>query len=153
DPAEGFRRRRPRRFEERPTLANDSDLTPTVEGITDQDSIDDWDPPFPFDQKRVRDQDDIYWQNHRTTPKAFVSLAVGQKLWGSRLGQATSYRIPLKEGLTADAIKTRFLEELRKENATLGFDFIPVKRRGLEAASGTTPFDGLFFGLSLFIII
>ena len=33
---------------------------------------------------RIRGQDDDYWNNHRTTPKAFVSLNLGKKLWGSR---------------------------------------------------------------------
>src|SRR5690606_5550078 len=97
DPVAGFRKRGrrllPPEFEERPTPANDWHLTPVVQGITDQDSIDDWDPPFPFDQKRVRPQDDTYWEEHRTTPKAFVSYAAGKKMWGSRFGEATSLRV------------------------------------------------------------
>ena len=34
-----------------------------------------------------------------------------------------------------------------------GFEFLPIKRLGLAAASGTTPFDGLFLGFSLFIMV
>jgi hypothetical protein len=30
--------------------------------------------------------------------------------------------------------------------------FLPVKEQGLAAASGTTPFDGLFLGFSFFLI-
>ncbi|CAE7422730.1 unnamed protein product, partial [Symbiodinium sp. CCMP2456] len=44
EPDQPFRRRRPPVFETAPTTANDPDYTPVVEGITDQDSIDDWDP-------------------------------------------------------------------------------------------------------------
>ncbi len=68
----------------------DRNLTPEVRGITDQKSIADWDPPFPFDATRVRKQDEKYWDDYRTTPKAFVSLAAGQRLWSSRFGNATS---------------------------------------------------------------
>ena len=55
-------------------MANDPDLTPEVKGVTDQETIDDWDVPFAIDYSRVRDEDDDYWANHRTTPKGYVSL-------------------------------------------------------------------------------
>ncbi len=152
EPAEPFRRNRPPRFDQPPTLANDPDLTPEVPGITDQASIADWDAPFPFDYKRIRPQDDDYWENHRTTPKAFISLAAGQRLWRSRFGQVTSFRIPARDGLTEDRIKENFLDQLARDKAKLGFEFIPVKRQGLQASSGTTPFDMLFLALSFFII-
>ena len=35
----------------------------------------------------------------------------------------------------------------------MGFDFIPIKRLGLAAAGGTTPFDALFIGFSFFIMV
>jgi putative ABC transport system permease protein len=152
EPAEPFRRNRPPRFDQPPTLANDPDLTPEVPGITDQASIADWDAPFPFDYKRIRKQDDDYWENHRTTPKAFISLAAGQRLWRSRFGQVTSLRIPARDGLTEDRIQEKFLDQLARDRVKLGFEFIPVKRQGLQASSGTTPFDMLFLALSFFII-
>jgi ABC-type lipoprotein release transport system permease subunit len=151
-PKRGYTRRDPPLYDQRPTAANDPDLTPEVKGITDQASIDDWDSPFPYDRRRVRDQDEIYWDNHRTTPKAYVSLAVGQKLWGSRFGDTTSIRIPARAGMTAESLENQFLAELNKKNERLGLDFIPIKKQGLEAAAGTTPFDGLFLALSMFII-
>ena len=60
-------------------------LVPDVEGITDEASIADWDPPFPFDAARVRtvpphDEDDRYWKRYRATPKAFVSLAAARQI-------------------------------------------------------------------------
>lgn len=152
EPFSSYRRGREARYKERPTLANDPDLTPEVEGVTDQETIDDWDAPFPFDYELVRSQDDNYWENHRTTPKAFVSLAAGERLWGSRFGRVTSFRIPARQGVSADSIKRSFLDELAREGESLGMDFMPVKRQQLAASSGTTPFDGLFLGLSFFII-
>jgi ABC-type antimicrobial peptide transport system permease subunit len=94
EPAEPFGRRRPAQFDMPPTPANDPHLTPEVKGITDQASIADWDAPFEFHYDRIRPQDDAYWENHRTTPKAFVSLATGQRLWGSRFGNVTGFRVP-----------------------------------------------------------
>ncbi len=152
EPSSSYRRGRDAKYSKRPTLANDPDLTPEVEGVTDQETIDDWDAPFPFDYKLVRSQDDNYWENHRTTPKAFVSLATGERLWGSRFGRVTSFRIPASDSVTPDSIKRAFLDELAKHHELLGMDFMPVKRQQLAASSGTTPFDGLFLGLSFFII-
>lgn len=152
EPQTGFTRHGPPSYKERPTVANDPDLTPEVKGITDQASIADWDAPFPFDYKLIRAADDTFWENHRTTPKAYMSLAAGQKLWGSRFGKVTSIRIPAAPGITAAAIEQRLLAEARKSKEHLGLEFIAIKRRGLEASSGTTPFDVLFLLLSMFII-
>ncbi len=152
EPVKGYTRRAPAVFEEPPTPANDPDLTPEVPGITDQASISNWDPPFPFDNDRIRDQDDLYWENHRTTPKAYISLAAGQKLWGSRFGRSTSLRIPAAEGMTVESLEAQLLAQLTEDGERLGMDFQPLKRNSLRAASGTTPFDVLFLLLSMFII-
>ncbi len=130
-------------------LAADPDFTPELPGVTDQLSIGDWDPPFPYDSSRVRDKDEQYWDEHRTTPKAFISLAAGRKLWSSRFGDTTSVRFAPPPGPTLQPQA----EQLRLEPESLGFIFRPVKRLGLEAAQGTTGFDGLFLGFSLFIMV
>ncbi|MCE9544136.1 MAG: hypothetical protein K8T25_01220 [Planctomycetia bacterium] len=77
-----------------PLPTNDLDLAPPLAGVTDRKSITTWDPPFPFHPDRVRPSDERYWRDHRTTPKAYVSLATGRRLWGSRFGQTTSLRFP-----------------------------------------------------------
>jgi len=151
-PARPYARGRAAEFDTAPTLVNDPDLTPTVAGVTDQETIDDWDPPFPFDRNAIRRQDDDYWALYRTTPKAFISLAAGQRLWGSRFGDVTAFRIPYRDGLTANDLQNAFLKTLADRGETLGFNFIPVKRRQLQASRGTTPFDLLFLGLSFFIV-
>jgi putative ABC transport system permease protein len=55
-------------------LAADRDLVPEYPGISGSESLADWDPPFPVDLKRVRKQDEDYWRQYRTTPKAFIPL-------------------------------------------------------------------------------
>lgn len=129
--------------------ADDPDFTPPLKGVTDQLSIADWDPPFPFDAARIRSDDEDYWDRHKTTPKAFVSLATGRKLWSSRFGEATSIRFVLPAAnVDVDELAAR----LRLDPAELGFEFRPVKRLALEASSGTTAFSGLFLGFSAFLI-
>ena len=142
------RRSRPAEFNAAPTLANDPDLTPFVPGVTDQASINKWDLPF---KTETRGQDDTYWDYFRTTPKAFISLKKGQELWQSRFGKVTSLRI--YGDLKTEELEQRLMEEAEKVEESFGLDFIPIKRRNLQASSGTTPFDGLFLGLSFFIII
>lgn len=150
-PRRPYSRRNDAVFENKPTLITDPALTPAVPGVTDQASIDDWDLPFPL-VHRIRGQDDNYWNNHRTTPKAFVNLTVGQRMWGSRFGNVTSVRF-------ADDKQTDFLAASLQQAAhdagkgnNLDMQFVAVKRNGLAASSGSTPFDGLFLGLSLFVI-
>jgi len=128
--------------------AADPNLTPTLPGVTDQLSIADWNPPFPFDSQRVRPRDEEYWDDYKATPKAFVALATGQKLWGSRFGNTTSLRIPPVEGVTVAALT----ERLHLEPQELGFTFRPIRQRAIEASTGTTPFEYLFLGFSFFII-
>ena len=82
-------------------LAADPDLTPPMPGVTDRLSIGDWNAPFPFDSHRVRKQDEQYWDDHRTTPKAFISLAAGRQLWSSRFGETTAIRFARAAGSDA----------------------------------------------------
>jgi putative ABC transport system permease protein len=133
---------------ERSGAAADRNLTPAVPGVTDQLSMGNWKAPFPFVRSRIHQEDEEYWKQYRATPKAFVSLATGRRLWGSRFGNATSLRIPPGAGLTVKTLAAR----LHPDPAAMGFQFRPVKRQGLEASSGTTPFGILFLGFSFFII-
>ncbi len=157
EPERPYRRNRPAEYKLRPTIANDPDLTPTVEGVTDQESIDRWEAPFPVDNSRLRPKDDEYWRNHRTTPKAFISLAAGKRLWGSRFGDITSVRVAVPPDTQAAAfteqLEALLREDLNRARAALGFEFLPVKQRGLAASAGTTPFDVLFLFLSFFVIV
>ncbi|PHS14833.1 MAG: hypothetical protein COA78_05475 [Blastopirellula sp.] len=152
EPSEPYSRKGDAVYDKRPTTANDTQLTPEVAGITDQESLDDWDPPFPFDNSRVKDEDEDYWDNYRTTPKAFISFEAGKELWGSRFGQVTSFRIPVTDGVTKDSLREKLEPALRAKREAIGFRTLAVKHDALQAASGTTPFNVLFVGFSFFII-
>ncbi len=134
-----------------PTRAADPRLTPVMEGVTDADSIDDWEMPFELVEP-ITPADEEYWDEHSTTPKAFVSLDLAKKLWSTRWGSISLLRLPVtaENPLTVEQAAAKLREAI--DPADLGLAFQPIKRLGLVAASGTTPFDGLFFGFSLFLI-
>jgi putative ABC transport system permease protein len=62
-------------------VAGDRQLTPEFPGVTDAARVGDWDPPFPVDLKRIRPKDEEYWKEWRATPKAFIALEEGRRLW------------------------------------------------------------------------
>jgi ABC-type antimicrobial peptide transport system permease subunit len=132
--------------------ANDRNLTPQVAGITDRQSLD-WsdNPPFPYDKTRVRNVDESYWSRYRTTPKAYVTLAAGQKMWGSRFGNLTSIRIvPPPGNNPVQQVEERVRQRLQPEQGGLVFD--DVRQRSLEAGAGGTDFGVLFLSFSVFLI-
>jgi ABC-type lipoprotein release transport system permease subunit len=132
------------------------ELVPDVEGITDEKSIADWDPPFPFDGRRVRttppnDQDDRYWKRHGATPKAFVSLETARRLAGGRFGGTTAWHLPLLPGTPAAAIGRDVAAAIDPER--VGMRLVPLRAEAVAAARGSTPFGGLFLALSSFVVL
>jgi ABC-type antimicrobial peptide transport system permease subunit len=132
----------------------DPDLTPEFPGITDKLSITEWDPPFPYDNQRIKPRDEDYWRKYRTTPKAYVNLSVGQRLWGSRFGRLTSVRLAAAEGdnlATAAALYQKLLLD-RLDPSKGGLVFNAVRDQALEASNKGTDFAWLFLGFSFFLI-
>jgi putative ABC transport system permease protein len=137
-------------------LAADRNLVPEYPGITQSQHLSDWDPPFPIDLSRVRKQDEEYWDQYRTTPKAFILLRQGQKLWQSRFGSLTSMRISagLKTPLSPEAtqnFRDNLRNELQKISTTL--QVIPVRTEGLASSRGATDFGEYFLYFSFFLVV
>lgn len=134
--------------------ALDRDYAPTYKGMSDKERMASWDPPFPVDLRLIRPRDEDYWDRYRAAPKAFASLADAKRLWTSRFGQLTSIRLAVPPGEPVEEAAERFRAALRErlDPADFGLAFEPVKRIGLEAASGATDFAGLFLGFSMFLI-
>jgi putative ABC transport system permease protein len=151
-PVSKYSRNRVAKFDQAPSVFNDPAWTPVVPGITDQESIDKWDAPFPLTRKRDT-QDEDYWDYHRLTPKMFVSQDLGVRLFGSRFGNVTSIRYSnLSESQTLSLEKS-VTEVVRRELPSLGWRSIPLRSQQTRASSGTTPFDALFLSLSFFVIL
>ncbi|MCA9045161.1 MAG: ABC transporter permease, partial [Planctomycetaceae bacterium] len=134
---------------------DDPGFTPTVPGVTDAESYDDWREPFPLKRELIPDRDDEYWEEFRTVPKVYVGIEKAQELWRSRYGELTSLRFTPGSTETLDELSNRyrstFLKKLGPE--VTGLVVQPVKSQGLQAAQGTTDFTGLFIGFSFFLIL
>ena len=135
--------------------AADRDLAPVYPGITDARSLGDWDPPFPIDLRRVRRVDEDYWNEYRTTPKAFVPLEVGQSLWRSRYGDRTSVRVTPTAANRSAAARDRYAARLRDAHRSAGARVCrraTCAREGLAASRGATDFGEYFTYFSFFLV-
>ena len=160
EPEQGYRRNRPAVYTSPPTIFNDPNFTPTVPGLTDKDSIANWDAPFPLDVDLLKPADDDYYERYRLTPKLFLpyEVAASPELFGSRFGQTTSIRFPVPntatEGSDGEAqLHEKIAAALFDLRAEKGFHFDPVRKNLLKSATGSTPFDMLFLSLSFFVIV
>ena len=151
-PESSYRRNRAAKFADAPTPFNDPSWTPVVPGITDQESISKWDTPFKLSRK-VEKEDDQYWNDHRLTPKLYISNELGIKHFGSRFGNVSSIRFDNLKANEVNAIETKISEIAKTKLPKLGWREIPLRKQQLMASSGTTPFDALFLSLSFFVIV
>jgi ABC-type lipoprotein release transport system permease subunit len=132
----------------------DPALAPDIPGITEAHSISSWDPPFPLNLSLIRRQDEEYWNQHRATPKAFITLAEGQDLWRNRFGTTTGVRILLPAGTDLASGKQKFsaalVNKLNPEQA--GLAIRSIRELGLAASQGSTDFGEYFLYFSSFLI-
>ena len=130
-------------------LGADPSLTPEYKGLTDADSVSDWDPPegVRIDKSLVTKEDEAYWDRYKAAPKAFVSFDAARKLWGGVYGDVTSVRVPADR---ADEFGKQLVHKI--DPASLGLVFRPMRAEQLAAASGSTDFAMLFVGFSFFLI-
>ena len=125
------------------------DWTPKFPGVSDVTNCRDWDPGIPMDKKAIRDKDEKYWTDYKATPKGFISLADGQKLWGNRFGKLTSIRFA-DTGQTEEAVRHQITGLLHLTD--IGLSVRDFKTEAGAAAQGSVDFGGLFVGLSMFLI-
>lgn len=123
--------------------------TPEFPGVSDVDNCRDWEPGIPMDMKAIRDKDEKYWDDYKGTPKGFISLAEGQKLWSNRFGNLTAIRFA-DTGQDEAALRTELLANLQL--ADIGLVPRDFKKDADAAAKGSVDFGGLFIGLSMFLI-
>jgi ABC-type antimicrobial peptide transport system permease subunit len=126
--------------------AADPNFAPDYPGITESRNLRDWDPPFPLDMSRIRPADEQYWNRYRTTPKAFIRLARGRELWGTRFGSLTSIRVFPPSPAFAEALRTAL------DPAQAGLTVVAVRSQALQAARGATDFGEYFTYFSFFLM-
>ena len=124
-------------------IGGDRTLTPDYPGISDAADITAWDPPFPVDLKRVRKQDEDYWDQYRAAPKAIITVGDAQRLWGSRYGKVSSLRLSGNAPIDPQAI----------DPASAGITVRNVRAEAISAAQGTTDFGEYFLYFSFFLVV
>jgi putative ABC transport system permease protein len=122
-------------------VGGDATLTPEYPGITDAADVTSWDPPFPIDMQRVGKKDEDYWDRWRAAPKAFVPLAVGQRLWPSPFGSLSSLRtMTVDDWPAVPPVDT-------------ALTIRDARNQALAAANGTTDFGEYFVYFSFFLVV
>ena len=143
-------------------------MMPDFPGMSDAGQCSEWETGAPVDLDRIRDKDEAYWNRYRGTPKAFISIEDGKRLWANPFGNVTSFRFlpgggnARLEDLSgighrasedpAFMISLDFTIASALQPAWYRMDFQPVKEQGQLAATNSTDFGGLFLSLSFFLI-
>lgn len=129
--------------------ARDPDLMPPIPGLAGKKDCRDWEPGVPVNLDKIRDRDQRYWERYRGTPKAFLRLSTGQRIWNNRFGNLTAVRYPLGRQ-SREAIEACIRQALSP--ASLGLFFTPVRAQARAASSNAINFGELFLGFSFFLI-
>ncbi len=130
--------------------ASDPTLMPFIPGLSDKKNCRDWEPGMPVDLAKIRDKDQAYWDKYKGTPKAFIHLKAGQKMWENRFGSLTSVRMPFI-AQAQDYAETCLRQALLP--ASVGFFFLPTYAEGMQASNNSLDFGMLFIGFSSFLIV
>ncbi|MCX7871927.1 MAG: FtsX-like permease family protein [Verrucomicrobiae bacterium] len=132
----------------------DKTLLPNIPGLAKAESTQEWNLGFPLIHK-FRKKDDDYWRNYRGTPKAFITLAAGKKMWANRFGEITAIRFKVKNDGIDELLLREFATALVRECGAekFGFIFEPIRMNSIEAVQKSQDFGGLFIGFSFFLVV
>jgi ABC-type antimicrobial peptide transport system permease subunit len=123
---------------------------PDFPGLADVKNCRDWKPGVPIELDKIRARDEDYWQRYRGSPKAFVTLKAGQKMWRNRYGSLTAVRYK-SSSVSEQDITVRLLKAV--DPASVGLFFQSVGEQGVKAGNEGADFGRLFLGFSMFLII
>ncbi len=142
----------------RTQIVRDPNLTPPFPGITDALTLDKWVTPFDgfINRGRIRSGDihEQYWKKHKTTPKAYITLAKAESLFGSRFGSVTSVRVAPSPGSTPADTAVKLRVELREQlkSSPTAVRFESSRDRVLAASAGGTDFAAMLLAFSWLLI-
>lgn len=130
------------------SLADGRSYMPDFPGLSEAGNCRDWQPGIPIDLDQIRDKDEIYWDDYRGTPKAFINLEQAQQLWGNQFGDLTAWRfVHQPRAQLADAIKQLI------SPFEFGISLVPIKQQSRQSAQESIDFSQLFLGLSFFMVL
>ncbi len=123
---------------------------PDFPGIAEADNSADWTSGLPLDLSRIREKDETYWDDHRGTPKAFITHKAARTMWSNRWGNATSLRIRSGD-IPVPELERKILETLTPADAGLLIRDIAAESQ--SAASSPVDIASLFLSMSFFLIL
>jgi putative ABC transport system permease protein len=121
-------------------LVEDKTLSAEFPGLSDVEKCTDWDSDMPIDMSRVTKEDEDYWAQYRSTPKAIIAYSAIADKWSNAYGSATALRISGTPNMS------------RLEPSMLGIQIIHPREAGLAAAQNGIDFASLFLALGIFIV-
>ena len=129
--------------------AGDAAWMPQFPGLVDAQNCREWDPGIPIDLDRIREKDEDYWDRFRGTPKAFLTLETGQRLWSNPWGDLTAIRYPAPDYSAGD-----IRDEIEKnlDPARIGMYFLPLRDEADAGTESPVDFGQLFSGFSFFLL-
>lgn len=133
------------------TFATEKALVPTFPGLSNVESCADWKIGMPMDEALLKDTaNEAYWKAHRETPKALVTLAAGQAMWGNRFGRLTAVRFAGDAGQIPTLMSGLAAQTGPRE---AGFEVRDVGAAATAAVDQAMDLGGLFLGMSFFLLI
>jgi ABC-type lipoprotein release transport system permease subunit len=123
---------------------------PDFPGIAEADNSADWTSGLPLDLGRIREKDETYWDDHRGTPKAFITHDAARAMWSNRWGNATSLRIRSGD-IPVPELERKILATLTPADAGLLIRDIAAESQ--SAASSPVDIASLFLSMSFFLIL
>ena len=122
-------------------------LSPEIPGLTDSAECSGWEAAIPIDFDRIKDEDETYWNQYRSKPKAYLNFDDAQEMFAP--GQCTAALYPA--AWPAERIRQDALAALRTMP-----EYSRVESLADDSARRVNhgvPFAPLFLGLSFFLIV
>ena len=120
----------------------DGTLSADFPGLTDVERCTEWDSDLPINLDLITDEDEQYWTNYRSTPKAIVPYKSVINDWKTVFGSATAIRVDNDE-VDFSGIDAQMC----------GVQMVHPREAGLYGAMNGVDFAGLFLALGFFIIV
>ena len=122
-------------------------LSPEIPGLTDSAECSGWEAAIPIDFDRIRDEDETYWNEYRSKPKAYLNFEEAQEMFAP--GQCTAALYPAD--WTSERVRHETLNILRTMPEYSRVE--DLMNRTADKVNRGVPFAPLFLGLSFFLIV
>ncbi|MCX6232421.1 MAG: FtsX-like permease family protein [Bacteroidetes bacterium] len=129
-------------------------LMPKFPGFQKAVSCAEWNSQLTIDFKKIRSNDEQYWNDYRGTPKAVISMKIAQTIWHNSFGDYTAIRFNgsiLGPSPSKAAIEKSILNSLHAADFRLAVT--DIKAEAVNAAANGVDFGELFISLSFFVIL